>query len=96
METVFIFLFTLLLMVAVAYAHGSLALLVPRRRDVLLARGVLIFTGLAFGAVMAWRGTHWPVEEGVSPVLVFASAFGITHVPAALILWLKRLARRQT
>lgn len=57
----------------------------------MLARGVLVLVGVAFGLVSATYFTG----PGLPAPLVFLSAFGLAHVPAALILVLKRQRHEQ-
>ena len=91
MQTVLLLIFTLGTLVAVIYAHRVLAVRAATVRQALLVRAVLISVGALFGAMMAWR---YAQLGDLSPWLVFFSAFGVTHVPAAFILWLKGLERR--
>ncbi|WP_111656173.1 hypothetical protein [Isoalcanivorax indicus] len=96
MHTIILLVFIAATGFAVVYVHRMLPRLVPRQGPVWLARGVLTLVGILFGAAMVWRFAQLEVTGGAVPaVLVFASAFGVTHVPAAFILFLKQLARRQ-
>ncbi|MEX0959325.1 MAG: hypothetical protein WDZ63_08550 [Burkholderiales bacterium] len=78
---------TVVLLAAAAYTH----LRIPRHtkgtvnRAVL--RGILIAVGIAFGYVTT---TYYTPADGVRTLLAFLSAFGLVHVPAAAILFLKR------
>lgn len=87
---------------AVVYVHRTLPLLVARTKPLWVARSVLAVVGTLFGAVMLWRlaevqtARAGDLVTGLPALLVFASAFGLTHVPAAVILFLKQLARRQS
>lgn len=74
----------MLAVIVVCYVHHE----IPRfTRGVMqrgVAHGVLIVTGCAFGAVIAWTpGLATPRW------LAFAAAFGLVHVPAAAILLIK-------
>jgi hypothetical protein len=70
---------------AALYAHRRLAAFVAGARQARWLRAVLIGTGLAVGyAAMAYT-THPFVAA-----LAFLSGFGAVHVPAAVILLLKR------
>ncbi|QKT02371.1 hypothetical protein HUS23_00170 [Ectothiorhodospiraceae bacterium 2226] len=55
------------------------------------ARLILVVTGVAFGYVMA---AHYLPAEGLRFWLVFLSGFGVVHVPAAAILFIKRQRAR--
>ena len=56
-----------------------------KQADVVLTRGVLAGIGAALGlAALSFVG-------GAPPVLVFAVVFGMVHVPAAVILFVKQL-----
>lgn len=87
---VFMILLTAATLWAAVYAHLKVG---PRSRNKgLRARIMLLVTGLAFGGVMAFYYTD---TAGLMQVLIFASAFGLVHVPAAFILFLKKVKRRQ-
>jgi type VI protein secretion system component VasK len=85
-------------LVAVWYTHLRLRFhsdTVLQRRA---TRLILIGVGTAFGLMMSYlfsdAGPLAGVQPGLTPWLVFVSAFGITHVPAACILFLKRQRQR--
>ncbi|WP_244817237.1 hypothetical protein [Caballeronia sp. Lep1P3] len=70
------------------YAHCEtphFTLGMPRRET---AHAVLIVVGLAFGAVCAVT-----LELPVPRWVVFVAGFGVVHVPAAAILFVKRVGR---
>lgn len=69
-----------------AYAHVQIPRYVATRSGVLAARGILLVVGLAFGYVAAVTS-----GEPASRWLTFVAAFGAVHVPAALILLIKRV-----
>ena len=52
----------------------------------MLTRGILILIGVAFGFVAA----KYYASTALPAPLVFLSGFGLVHVPAAVILALKR------
>ena len=54
---------------------------------VALLRGVLVLVGLAF----AYATTASSGAKGALAVLAFLTAFGLVHVPAAIILFFKDL-----
>lgn len=87
---IFMILLTLVTLSAAVYAHLKVG---PRsERKGVRARIMLLVTGVAFGGVMTW---YYSDTTGLMQLLVFASAFGVVHVPAACILLLKTLRRRQ-
>lgn len=102
MNTFTLLVFTVATGIAVVYVHRTLPRLVARPKPLWLARSVLTGVGGLFAAVMLWRlaevqtARAQEVLTGLPAALVFASAFGLTHVPAAVILFLKQLARRQS
>ena len=73
------------LLALAAYAQVSVPRFVATRGNVLVTRGILLTTGLAFGYVAA---TTFPAEDA-PPALAFLIAFGAVHFPAALILFFK-------
>jgi hypothetical protein len=74
------------LLVAAGYAQWRIPCFEATRSGAMLTRGVLILIGVAFGfaAVAYYAGPRYPAA------LVFLSAFGLVHLPAAAILLLKR------
>jgi hypothetical protein len=79
-------LLALALLVAAVYAQWRLPRFEATHSGTLLARGILILIGVAFGFVSAayYAGPRYPAA------LVFLSGFGLVHLPAAIILVLKR------
>lgn len=73
---------------AAAYAHYRLPYHTASAHHTLIARLFLIVVGIAFGVVMATTLT--PPVQGWASVLPLLSGFGLVHVPAAAILFLKR------
>lgn len=54
-------------------------------------QAILMVTGLAFGWLVLKRvGSH---EDNWMQVLIFLAAWGLVHVPAAIILFLKQQQR---
>jgi hypothetical protein len=74
-----------LLLLAAVYAHLN----IPRytARTAAVARGVLIAVGLGLGVVSA---IIYAEAGGGFAFLAFLIGFGVVHVPAAVILFLKR------
>ncbi len=75
---------------AVAWTHYRLRTHSARTRRVVGA--TLLLAGVGFGGVMAF--VYVPTT-GLAPLLVFLSAFGLVHVPAACILQLKHWHGRE-
>jgi hypothetical protein len=73
--------------VAAGYTHARLRYHSATRRQEWLTRVVLIVTGIAFGVTMA---IIYSFRFGIWPPLTFVAAFGLVHVPAAFILFIKR------
>lgn len=71
---------------AAAYAQYRLPFHTTTKAHLWFSRLLLLILGLLFGWVTSNR---YPVE-GFFRALVFLSAFGIVHVPAAFILFIKR------
>jgi hypothetical protein len=80
----------LILALPVIAAAGYAQLQIPRytaaRLRVLLTRAILIATGIALGYVPAVIYTKDPLIA----LLIFLIGFGVVHVPAAFILFIKR------
>lgn len=78
----------LILLAVAAYSHWHIrAYTVPSR--VMLVRAVLVVVGIAFGWVMVVA----TVTTGWAALWVFLTGFGLVHVPAAVVLGLKRWRR---
>jgi hypothetical protein len=78
-------LLTLLHLAAAAYAQQHLPRYIAGARRAALLRAVLVVTGLAVGSV----ATIYAAQPSVA-ILAFLSGFGAVHVPAAIILLVKR------
>lgn len=79
---------TILLLAAAAYAHLRIGQHTKGARNRALLRGVLIVAGSGFGYVTA---VYYLQAEGLRALLAFLSGFGLVHVPAAFILFFKRI-----
>jgi hypothetical protein len=77
---------TLLTLSAAGYAQHRLPFHSATRRQLWFSRTLLALLGMLFGWVMS----HRFAAEGLSGILVFLSAFGVVHVPTAVILFIKR------
>lgn len=85
MVTALLALLAALLVGAALYAQRQLATFTRGAGSVLLTRAVLALVGLGFGFVsMRYAQTD------VDAALAFVAGFGLVHVPAAIILRLKR------
>jgi hypothetical protein len=74
-----------LLVAAAIYAHFRIPFHTVRSR-VQVLRAVLVLVGIGFGYVAAVSSG----AQGPAAVLVFLCGFGLVHIPAAAILFLKR------
>jgi hypothetical protein len=75
-----------IVLAAAAYAQIEIPRFTASARAVLLTRVGLVVLGLVFGYVAADNLG----DAGMPPLLTFLVAFGAVHVPAALILLIKR------
>lgn len=73
------------LLAAALYAQHRVAFHTAGAGRVLLTRAVLAIVGMLLGAVAAGLA-----PDRASAAIAFAQGFGLAHVPAALILFLKR------
>jgi hypothetical protein len=78
---------TAVLVGAAVYAQYRIAQHTAGRFNVALTRLLLIVIGIAFGYVLAQT---YADARGLPPVLVFLAGFGLVHLPAAIILFIKR------
>ncbi len=84
LNTILLLILCILSLFAVVWAHYRLNTHAASTR--LVTRSVLIVVAAAFGWVMAFVYT---ASQGLTQVLIFLSAFGIVHLPAACVLQLK-------
>ena len=77
---------------AAACAQYRLPFLTTNRNQAWWARGVLMMTGIAFG-LLAVRQIG-VTESRLMQLLIFLTACGLVHVPAAIILFLKQQQRK--
>ena len=92
MEAPVLVLLTILTLAATLYAHTRLPAHTRGATSLWLGRLILGLIGIGFGWVMS---TLYYPSEGHTRLLVFLSAFGLVHVPAAAILYLKKLRKEQ-
>jgi hypothetical protein len=74
----------LLLIAAAVYVHKQIPVFTKGRTNRIVARTILIAVGIAFGLT----GTGY-VTGQLSPVLTFLIGFGLVHMPAAIVLFIK-------
>lgn len=88
MAILFNFLTILAMLAVVLYAQWRLPFHTATRGQVLLARTLLILVGLGVG----WVATQeYGQGDSVLQLVAFLTGFGLVHLPAAFILWSKRL-----
>jgi hypothetical protein len=83
----------LALLLVAAFTQWQLPRFTRGRRGVMLARSVLIAVGAAFGALLARQagaGPETTAGGGAAAILAFLHGFGLVHLPAAVVLVLKR------
>lgn len=83
----------LALLLVAAFTQWQLPRFTRGRRGVMLARSVLIAVGVAFGALLArlaGTGLETAAGGGAAAILSFLHGFGLVHLPAAVVLLLKR------
>jgi hypothetical protein len=91
METLYLFALALAVSGAAAYAQWRIPFHTANARHALIARLVLLTVGIAFGLVLATTYTDTYVgRQDWLFLIVFLAGFGVVHVPAAAILFLKR------
>jgi len=84
-------LFTLFTLICAAYAHYRLPRHSNTAQQVWLSRLALVLIGIGFGwAMLRFYGQTEPYPHS----LIFLSAFGLVHLPAAAILFLKGVRDR--
>lgn len=92
MDLISVLLMTGLSVAAAIYTHYRLPFLTATRTQAAWARAILMLTGVAFGFVAVWQiGSN---ESGLMQLLIFLAAWGLVHVPAAIILFLKQQERQ--
>lgn len=91
MDTLTLALLAVVSLAAAVYAHFRLKYLTASRAQANVARAVLLLTSLAFGFVALKQiGSG---QSDIMQMLIFIAAWGMVHVPAAIILFLKQLQR---
>ena len=91
MEILWTFLMAAATTSAAVYAHVRLPAFSRSAVATWITRAILAGLGLVIGFEMAQL---YPWHSGIAQVFAFLSGFGIVHVPAAIILFLKKQERR--
>lgn len=82
-------LLTVATLAAAVYTHYRLPFHSGTPKQLWISRAILVLIGAAFG----WVNVQIYAAEPSLQILVFLSAFGVVHVPAAFILFIKRQRR---
>jgi putative effector of murein hydrolase LrgA (UPF0299 family) len=77
--------FAVFLLGIAAYAQWRIADFVLDEAQALLLRMLLLFLGVAVGVMLA---RTW-LQSAAAPAAIFFTGFGLVHLPAAIILFLK-------
>lgn len=92
MQILALLLLTCATLAAAVYTHYSIPYHTTTIRNRWFTHLLLIVVGLAFG----WVSSQRYMLSGVQEVLAFLSAFGVIHIPAAGILFIKRQQKRRS
>jgi hypothetical protein len=84
MEILLQVILALLLIAAAVYVHKQIPVFTKGRTSRIVARTILIAVGVAFGLT----GTRY-VAGQLPQVLTFFIGFGLVHMPAAIVLFIK-------
>lgn len=90
MQNFLLLLLTGATLAAAAYAHYRIPYHTTNPRNRWFVHLLLILVGVAFG----WVNSQIFALTGLQNALIFLSAFGVVHVPAAGILFIKRQQKR--
>ena len=91
MDSISVLLIAVLSVAAAVYTQYRLPFLTATRNQAGWARAILMIAGIAFGLVAVKQiGNH---ESSGMQMLIFLAAWGLVHVPAAIILFLKQQQR---
>lgn len=91
MQIILMFLLTTATLAAALYAHYRTPYHTPTPQSRWFVHIFLGLLGLAFG----WVTSQLYPVSGLMKALIFLCSFGIVHVPAAAILFIKRQQKRQ-
>lgn len=92
MEWISLLLMAVLSLAAAIYAQYRLPFLTPTRNQAWWVRAILMVTGIAFGLVAVKQ--IGSAESSLMQLLIFLAAWGLVHIPAAIILFLKQQQRK--
>lgn len=84
MEILMQAIFALLLLTAAGYVHRQIPAYTKGRSRIIVARTILVAVGIAFGLTAAVY-----VAGYMPKLLTFLIGFGVVHVPAAIVLFIK-------
>lgn len=84
MQLLLMGIFAVVMLAAAVYAHRELPVFTRGSANIMTARLVLLIVGALFG----WLGAA-AYEEPAGQILRFCIGFGMVHVPAAVILFIK-------
>ena len=93
MEWISVLLMALFSLAAAIYTQYRLPFLTATRSQAWWARAILMITGVAFGLVAVKQISG--VESSLMQLLIFVAAWGLVHVPAAIMLFLKQQQRKK-
>lgn len=86
MHIIAMLLLTAVTLAAAAYTHHRIPYHTSTQKRRWISHSILIIVGVAFG----WTNTQQYPVTGLLAMLVFLGSFGVVHVPAAAILFIKR------
>ncbi len=76
-----------LALVVTGWVHYRLAFQIPNKLPLWAGRLMLLLVGTGFGWAMSQVYTD---SRGIAAVWVFLTSFGAAHLPAAILLWIKK------
>ena len=92
MDWISVLLMALFSLAAAIYTQYRLPFLTATRNQASWARAILMITGVAFGLVAVKQ--IGATESSLIQLLIFVAAWGLVHVPAAIIVFLKQHQRK--
>ncbi|HTF83816.1 MAG TPA: hypothetical protein VL987_04480 [Cellvibrio sp.] len=91
MQILALLLLTCVTLAAAVYTHYRIPYHTTNTRNRWFTHLLLIVVGLAFG----WVNSQRYMLSGIEEILAFLSAFGVIHIPAAGILFIKRQQKKR-
>lgn len=85
-QTILLWLMAVITLALAVYAHYRIPYHTPNGTQATIGRLLLVVIGLLFGWAMA---SAYTASSGLQWWLVFLPSFGVVHIPAAVILFLK-------